>query len=106
MAVAAGGRGSGRDRPHALSPTSDSLCVQPSGLRHGLLLLCHRPVRFRPSSDFGEIVEQVVVARRAAQPDHLSNVVFMGMGEPLANYDRVWEAIIGSTTTSGCPLGI
>jgi 23S rRNA (adenine2503-C2)-methyltransferase len=41
----------------------------------------------------GEIVEQVVVARRAAEPDHLSNVVFMGMGEPMANYDRVWEAL-------------
>ena len=41
----------------------------------------------------GEIVEQVVAARRAAEPDHLSNVVFMGMGEPLANYDRVWDAL-------------
>ena len=41
----------------------------------------------------GEIVEQVVVARRAALPDRLSNVVFMGMGEPLANYDRVWSAV-------------
>jgi len=42
----------------------------------------------------GEIVEQVVNARRAAAPSRLSNVVFMGMGEPLANYDRVWQAII------------
>jgi 23S rRNA (adenine2503-C2)-methyltransferase len=42
----------------------------------------------------GEIVEQVVVAKRAAEPDRLSNVVFMGMGEPLANYDRLWEAIV------------
>ncbi len=41
----------------------------------------------------GEIVEQVAVARRAAEPDRLSNVVFMGMGEPLANYDRMWAAI-------------
>lgn len=41
----------------------------------------------------GEIVEQVVRARRAALPRRLSNVVFMGMGEPLANYDRVWEAV-------------
>jgi 23S rRNA (adenine2503-C2)-methyltransferase len=41
----------------------------------------------------GEIVEQVIVARRSAQPSRLSNVVFMGMGEPLANYDRVWGAI-------------
>ena len=41
----------------------------------------------------GEIVEQVVVAARAARPRRLSNVVFMGMGEPLANYDRTWAAV-------------
>lgn len=41
----------------------------------------------------GEIVEQVAVAIRAARPRRLSNVVFMGMGEPLANYDRVWAAV-------------
>ncbi|HUQ39792.1 MAG TPA: 23S rRNA (adenine(2503)-C(2))-methyltransferase RlmN [Acidimicrobiales bacterium] len=41
----------------------------------------------------GEIVEQVVRARFAARPRRLSNVVFMGMGEPLANYDRVWGAV-------------
>lgn len=41
----------------------------------------------------GEIVEQVVVARRAALPSRLSNVVFMGMGEPLANYDNLWAAL-------------
>lgn len=42
----------------------------------------------------GEIVEQVAVAVRAARPRRLSNVVFMGMGEPLANYDRVWAAVL------------
>jgi 23S rRNA (adenine2503-C2)-methyltransferase len=41
----------------------------------------------------GEIVEQVAEAIREARPRRLSNVVFMGMGEPLANYDRVWRAI-------------
>jgi 23S rRNA (adenine2503-C2)-methyltransferase len=41
----------------------------------------------------GEIVEQVAVAMREARPRRLSNVVFMGMGEPLANYDRVWAAV-------------
>lgn len=41
----------------------------------------------------GEIVEQVVRARTAAAPRRLSNVVFMGMGEPLANYDAVWRAV-------------
>ncbi|MEY2958382.1 MAG: ribosomal large subunit methyltransferase [Actinomycetota bacterium] len=43
----------------------------------------------------GEIVEQVVrCARRARQQDRrVSNVVFMGMGEPLANEPNVWTAI-------------
>ncbi|HZD65407.1 MAG TPA: 23S rRNA (adenine(2503)-C(2))-methyltransferase RlmN [Acidimicrobiales bacterium] len=43
----------------------------------------------------GEIVEQVVRAARACRDEarRLSNVVFMGMGEPLANYRRVWAAI-------------
>ena len=45
----------------------------------------------------GEIVEQVVRAARAARegdpPRRLGNVVFMGMGEPLANYDRMWGAV-------------
>ena len=41
----------------------------------------------------GEIVEQVVRARRAALPRRLSNVVFMGMGEPLANYGPMWASV-------------
>lgn len=41
----------------------------------------------------GEILEQVVHARREASPRRLGNLVFMGMGEPMANYDNVWAAI-------------
>src|SRR5580692_6211231 len=41
----------------------------------------------------GEIVEQVLHAVRAARPRRLTHVVFMGMGEPLANYDRTWAAV-------------
>ena len=41
----------------------------------------------------GEILEQVVRARRAAAPRRVDNVVFMGMGEPMANFDRVWAAV-------------
>ena len=48
---------------------------------------------FRRQLQPGEIVEQVVAAVRAARPRRLSNVVFMGMGEPLANYDRTWAAV-------------
>ena len=41
----------------------------------------------------GEIVEQVVRAQMEAGDRRVSNVVFMGMGEPLANYDRTWAAV-------------
>ncbi|MCU1489988.1 MAG: rlmN [Acidimicrobiaceae bacterium] len=48
----------------------------------------------------GEILEQVVLAAREARLSgrRLNHVVFMGMGEPLANLKRVWpsvQAIVG-----------
>ncbi|MHB1777780.1 MAG: 23S rRNA (adenine(2503)-C(2))-methyltransferase RlmN [Acidimicrobiales bacterium] len=41
----------------------------------------------------GEIVEQVVAAQRDGAPRRVTHVVFMGMGEPLANFDQVWSAV-------------
>lgn len=43
----------------------------------------------------GEIVEQVlrVSAEAVASGHRLTNIVFMGLGEPLANYDRVLAAV-------------
>jgi 23S rRNA (adenine2503-C2)-methyltransferase len=51
----------------------------------------------------GEIVEQVVRAsRRARAVDRrVSNIVFMGMGEPLANEPAVWASIERCTERSG-----
>jgi 23S rRNA (adenine2503-C2)-methyltransferase len=48
---------------------------------------------FDRNLDVGEIVEQVVRAQRAAGERRVSNVVFMGMGEPLANYDATLGAV-------------
>ncbi len=51
-----------------------------------------------------EIVEQVRAAALALRDDwgdRLSNVVFMGMGEPLANYARVLAALRRITSPSG-----
>ena len=40
-----------------------------------------------------EIIEQVIQVKRSMDaPDRLTNIVFMGMGEPLANYDAVLKA--------------
>ena len=41
----------------------------------------------------GEIVGQVRAGRALAAPRAVTNVVLMGMGEPLANYDATWTAV-------------
>jgi 23S rRNA (adenine2503-C2)-methyltransferase len=47
---------------------------------------------FERHLDVGEIVEQVARAAHSSS-SRMSNVVFMGMGEPLANYDNTWSAV-------------
>ena len=48
----------------------------------------------RRSLSVDEIVGQLVAARRRLAPDErITNVVFMGMGEPLHNYDDLVEAL-------------
>lgn len=44
----------------------------------------------------GEIVEQIVRATRRARDlgRRVSNIVYMGMGEPLANEEPVWESLV------------
>ncbi len=52
----------------------------------------------RPS----EIIEQVIHAKRDLNnPERLTNIVLMGMGEPLANYDAVVKAIHNLTSEDG-----
>src|SRR5260370_27739371 len=60
-----------------------------------------------------EIVTQVVAGARALAggelpggPGRISNVVFMGMGEPLANYPRVLAAVRRITDRVPDRLGI
>jgi 23S rRNA (adenine2503-C2)-methyltransferase len=59
----------------------------------------------------GEIAAQVVWAKREAErlpqttPRRLTNVVFMGMGEPLANERQVFESLARVTDPSGLRLG-
>ncbi len=62
----------------------------------------------------GEIVAQVLAAARWLQappheagmsPGRLTNIVVMGMGEPLANYDRTWAALRCITDPDGFNLG-
>ena len=40
-----------------------------------------------------EIIDQVISVNRLIRPERITNIVLMGMGEPLANFDNVVEAI-------------
>jgi 23S rRNA (adenine2503-C2)-methyltransferase len=58
----------------------------------------------RQMSD-AEIVAQVLLGRRELGPDQrIRNVVFMGMGEPLHNYDAVARALVLLTHPDGIDL--
>jgi 23S rRNA (adenine2503-C2)-methyltransferase len=48
---------------------------------------------FERHLDTPEIIEQVLRAQHAS-PQRVTNVVYMGMGEPLANYDAVRDSIV------------
>ena len=58
----------------------------------------------------GEIIDQVLyfahyLRSNTQQPGHVSNVVFMGMGEPLANYTNLWQTIEMLNSPEGFGLG-
>jgi 23S rRNA (adenine2503-C2)-methyltransferase len=82
-------------------PRRATLCISSqAGCALGCTFCATGQFGFERHLDAGEIVAQVAYARAflrqigmPGSPDHLTNVVFMGMGEPLANYDRVREAL-------------
>lgn len=76
-----------------LSPSRATVCVSSqAGCAMGCTFCATGQAGFERQLTAGEIVEQVLVAGHdAGQP--ITNVVFMGMGEPLANYDPTWAAI-------------
>ena len=75
-------------------PERTTVCVSTqAGCAMGCSFCATGQAGFRRHLTTGEVVEQVVQARRAALPRRLSNVVFMGMGEPLANYGPTWAAV-------------
>jgi 23S rRNA (adenine2503-C2)-methyltransferase len=73
---------------------------------------------FKRNLTRGEIIDQVLHFARYLknQPDagsdntgkaasSLANIVFMGMGEPLANYDTLWQSIEALNSPNGFGIG-
>ncbi len=82
-------------------PRRATLCISSqAGCALGCTFCATGQFGFERHLAAGEIVAQVAYASAYLRqigmpgvPDHLTNVVFMGMGEPLANYDRVRESL-------------
>ena len=74
-------------------PERATVCVSSqAGCAMGCTFCATGQAGFERHLDAGEVVEQVLRAAQAS-PQRVSNVVFMGMGEPLANYDNTWTAV-------------
>jgi 23S rRNA (adenine2503-C2)-methyltransferase len=74
-------------------PDRATVCVSSqAGCAMGCTFCATGQEGFERHLDTGEIVEQVLRAQHGS-PQRVGNVVFMGMGEPLANYEPVWGAI-------------
>jgi len=74
-------------------PTRATVCVSSqAGCAMGCTFCATGQAGFERHLAPDEIVEQVLRAAHSS-PQRVRNVVFMGMGEPLANYDATWAAI-------------
>jgi 23S rRNA (adenine2503-C2)-methyltransferase len=81
-----------------------TICVSTqAGCAMGCVFCVTGQFGFARNLDAGEVVEQVL---RFGEPDQpVTNVVFMGMGEPLANYAETLRAIGLLTHPHGLGLG-
>jgi len=82
-----------------------SICVSSQvGCKMGCKFCASTGIPFSRSLEAGEIVEQILAVQREENV-RISNIVFMGIGEPLDNYDNVIKAISIINNPKGLNIG-
>ena len=82
-----------------------SLCVSSQiGCKMGCKFCASTGIPFVRSLTAGEIVEQILAVQRD-ENIRISNIVFMGIGEPLDNYENVVKAIRIVNNPKGLEIG-
>lgn len=82
-----------------------TICVSSQiGCKMGCKFCASTGIRFVRSLSAGEIVEQILAVEQDIG-DRISNVVFMGIGEPFDNYDNVMHAIKIINNQKGLNIG-
>ena len=82
-----------------------TICVSSQiGCKMGCKFCASTGIEFIRSLTSGEIVEQILAVEQDTE-NRISNVVFMGIGEPLDNYDNVVKAIHILNEPKGLNIG-
>ncbi|MBP3503064.1 MAG: 23S rRNA (adenine(2503)-C(2))-methyltransferase RlmN [Clostridia bacterium] len=82
-----------------------TVCVSSQiGCKMGCKFCASTGIKFIRSLTAGEIVEQILAVEQDIN-DKISNIVFMGIGEPLDNYDNVIKAIKILNNQKGLNIG-
>ena len=82
-----------------------TICVSTQiGCKMGCKFCASTGVKFARNLEPGEIVEQLLAIQRD-ENIRISNLVFMGIGEPLDNYDNVMKAIKILNNQKGINMG-
>lgn len=84
-----------------------TVCVSSQvGCKLGCKFCATGTLGFKRNLTYGEIFNQVTAAKMAAEAQGfpLSNIVFMGMGEPMLNYDNILAAIERITAEDGLAM--
>ncbi len=80
----------------------DTLCISTQvGCAMGCRICRTATMGFQRNLTAAEIVGQLLEVRRQVPESKITNVVFMGMGEPLANFDQTVQAVRIMTHPNG-----
>ena len=82
-----------------------TICVSSQiGCKMGCKFCASTGIKFVRNLSSGEIIEQILAVEQDTN-SNISNVVFMGIGEPLDNYDNVINAIRIMNNPKGLNIG-
>ena len=82
-----------------------TICVSSQiGCKMGCKFCASTGIAFIRNLQPGEIVEQILAVEQDIG-EHISNIVFMGIGEPFDNYDNVMQAIRIINNQKGLNIG-
>jgi 23S rRNA (adenine2503-C2)-methyltransferase len=89
--------------PH---PNRNTICVSTQvGCKFACKFCASGQIGFKRNLLTGEIIDQILCVKNSQHLKRINNLVFMGIGEPLDNYDNVIKAIRTINSPSGLNIG-